>query len=370
MKHVAVPSSDSQLARRRPRSPRHRPPAPIASPLAAVKPPVVHAPPVAKDEPAVLDDAAAKDDKAAAKTERRRRRPGHPGRSDRRHADPPIPRRSRASRRSRSWCRRTPRRSRSTRTTRAPSGTSRARATRAPARPAPAGRRQRQWRRPWPSAAARRIEHPAARRVERQPRAADARPGGRRPRTGPRLPPLALRESDGRAPFEDFAAARHPRRARARRRGLPRGARPRLEADDRLRARGRPKRSSAQITHYTREQLEGRLVVAVANFAPQPDRGLRVRGARAGRAERRERRRLAAAGRRRRRRRGRIEDRLGDGRAARSLSAAARAPSSRTRASRRASTPNSSSPSSYQGGVSTPSAAGPHSASVRWIASR
>ena len=27
------------------------------------------------------------------------------------------------------------------------------------------------------------------------------------------------------------------------------------------------KRSSAQITHYTREQLEGRLVVAVTNFA-------------------------------------------------------------------------------------------------------
>jgi len=29
------------------------------------------------------------------------------------------------------------------------------------------------------------------------------------------------------------------------------------------------KRSSAQITHYTREQLEGRLVVAVTNFAPK-----------------------------------------------------------------------------------------------------
>jgi tRNA-binding protein len=29
------------------------------------------------------------------------------------------------------------------------------------------------------------------------------------------------------------------------------------------------KRSSAQITHYTREQLEGTLVVAVVNFAPR-----------------------------------------------------------------------------------------------------
>jgi len=29
------------------------------------------------------------------------------------------------------------------------------------------------------------------------------------------------------------------------------------------------KRSSAQISHYTREDLEGRLVVAVVNFAPR-----------------------------------------------------------------------------------------------------
>src|SRR5213080_4023413 len=29
------------------------------------------------------------------------------------------------------------------------------------------------------------------------------------------------------------------------------------------------KRSSAQITHYTREQLEGRIVVAVVNFPPR-----------------------------------------------------------------------------------------------------
>jgi tRNA-binding protein len=29
------------------------------------------------------------------------------------------------------------------------------------------------------------------------------------------------------------------------------------------------KRSSAQITHYTREQLEGRLIVGVVNFPPK-----------------------------------------------------------------------------------------------------
>jgi len=29
------------------------------------------------------------------------------------------------------------------------------------------------------------------------------------------------------------------------------------------------KRSSAQITHYTREELEGRLVVGVVNFPPR-----------------------------------------------------------------------------------------------------
>ena len=30
------------------------------------------------------------------------------------------------------------------------------------------------------------------------------------------------------------------------------------------------KRSSAQITNYSREELEGRLVVAVVNFPPRP----------------------------------------------------------------------------------------------------
>ncbi len=46
------------------------------------------------------------------------------------------------------------------------------------------------------------------------------------------------------------------------------------------------KRSSAQITNYSREELEGSLVVAVVNFPPAPDRASQVRGAGARRAGR------------------------------------------------------------------------------------
>ncbi len=63
---------------------------------------------------------------------------------------------------------------------------------------------------------------------------------------------------------------RHARRAGRGGRGLPGGAQPRLEAAHRLRPRDRgEKRSSAQITNYAREELEGRLVVAVVNFPPR-----------------------------------------------------------------------------------------------------
>jgi tRNA-binding protein len=78
-----------------------------------------------------------------------------------------------------------------------------------------------------------------------------------------------LSETDGHAPFESFAAL-DIRVGRV------------LDVEDFPEARvpawkltidsgpevGQ-KRSSAQITHYTREQLEGRLVVAVTNFAPK-----------------------------------------------------------------------------------------------------
>ena len=52
-------------------------------------------------------------------------------------------------------------------------------------------------------------------------------------------------------------------------RGLPRGPQASLEGDDRLRAGIGLKRSSARITHYSREELEGSLVVGVVNFPPR-----------------------------------------------------------------------------------------------------
>ena len=56
------------------------------------------------------------------------------------------------------------------------------------------------------------------------------------------------------------------------------------------------KRSSAQITHYAREALEGRLVVARRELSAAPDRAVPVRGAGAGRARRRQGRRAAPPG--------------------------------------------------------------------------
>ena len=48
------------------------------------------------------------------------------------------------------------------------------------------------------------------------------------------------------------------------------------------------KRSSAQITNYSREELEGRLVVARGQLPAAPDRPGALRGARARRGRRRE----------------------------------------------------------------------------------
>ena len=126
-------------------------------------------------------------------------------------------------------------------------------------------------------------------------------------------------------------AAGHPRRPHHPRRGVPRGAQAGLEARVDFGPEIGRKRSSAQITHYAREELEGRLVMAVVNFPPRqigpvisevlvlgvPDEEGRVILLRPdadvplGRA-----------------------DVLGRPARARSPSAAARAPSSRTRASR------------------------------------
>jgi tRNA-binding protein len=59
------------------------------------------------------------------------------------------------------------------------------------------------------------------------------------------------------------------------------------------------KRSSAQITELRREELEGRLVVAVVNFPPRQIGTVHVRGAHARRVRRERARDPAAAGRRR-----------------------------------------------------------------------
>ena len=53
------------------------------------------------------------------------------------------------------------------------------------------------------------------------------------------------------------------------RRGLPRGAQAGLEAVLDFGPELGEKRSSAQITNYSREELEGSLVVAVVNFPPR-----------------------------------------------------------------------------------------------------
>ena len=130
-------------------------------------------------------------------------------------------------------------------------------------------------------------------------------------------------------------------------------------------------RSSAQITNYAREELEGRLVVAVVNFPPRqigpflsevlvlgaPDEEGRVILLRPDSD-------VPLGGRV-------FTERQATGVSPITFSRRSRHFIAKARVSSGEMSPNSSvSPSTYHFGVSTPSAAGPHSTSVRWMASR
>jgi len=78
-----------------------------------------------------------------------------------------------------------------------------------------------------------------------------------------------LSEPDGHAPFENFAALD----IRVGRvlfvEEFPEARVPAWKLTIDFGPEVGEKRSSAQITHYTRDQLEGRLIVAVTNFEPK-----------------------------------------------------------------------------------------------------
>ena len=65
---------------------------------------------------------------------------------------------------------------------------------------------------------------------------------------------------------EGFFRRRHASRAGDRRRALPRGPQARLEADGRLRSVVGTLRTSAQVTNYTADELEGGMVVGALNL--------------------------------------------------------------------------------------------------------
>jgi tRNA-binding protein len=78
-----------------------------------------------------------------------------------------------------------------------------------------------------------------------------------------------LSETDGHAPFESFSALDIRVGRVLDVEDFPEARVPAWKLTIDFGPEVGQKRSSAQITHYTREQLEGRLVVAVTNFAPK-----------------------------------------------------------------------------------------------------
>jgi tRNA-binding protein len=78
-----------------------------------------------------------------------------------------------------------------------------------------------------------------------------------------------LSETDGHAPFESFAALDIRVGRVLGVEEFPEARVPAWKLTIDFGPEVGQKRSSAQITHYTREQLEGRTVVGVLNFPPR-----------------------------------------------------------------------------------------------------
>lgn len=78
-----------------------------------------------------------------------------------------------------------------------------------------------------------------------------------------------MSDPDGHAPFENFTALDIRVGRVLAVEEFPEARVPAWKLTIDFGAEVGEKRSSAQITHYEREQLEGRLVVAVTNFAPK-----------------------------------------------------------------------------------------------------